>query len=118
MMVAAESASALSQTMLFTFGVFLKPVSREFSWNGAANSAASGVATLMVAITVPLIGTLVDRWGVRRCSCRASCGSRSALPRSRWRGIAARVRRALCHRRVFAAPAGGLRQSDLARGAV
>jgi MFS family permease len=50
----------------FTFGVFLKPISQEFGWNRGEISAASGVSNLMVAITVPLIGILIDRWGVRR----------------------------------------------------
>jgi MFS family permease len=52
--------------VLFTFGVFLKPVSQEFGWNRGALSAAISVAGLMIAITLPLIGILIDRWGVRR----------------------------------------------------
>jgi MFS family permease len=50
----------------FTFGVFLKPVSGEFGWNRGAMSAASGMASLMIALAVPFAGMLVDRWGVRR----------------------------------------------------
>ena len=50
----------------FTFGLFLKPVSQEFGWSRGAMSAASGAATLMMAMAVPFTGLLVDRWGVRR----------------------------------------------------
>lgn len=50
----------------FTFGLFLKPVSQELGWSRAAMSAASGAATLMMAMAVPFTGLLVDRWGVRR----------------------------------------------------
>ena len=52
--------------VFFTFGVFLKPVSQEFGWNRGAISAAISVSYLMVALTVPLTGILIDRWGVRR----------------------------------------------------
>jgi MFS family permease len=50
----------------FTFGLFLKPISQEFGWNRGAISAASAVASLMIAIAVPFAGMLVDRWGARR----------------------------------------------------
>ena len=46
----------------FTFGLFLKPVSQEFGWSRGAMSAASGAATLMMAMAVPFTGLLVDRF--------------------------------------------------------
>jgi predicted MFS family arabinose efflux permease len=51
---------------LFTFGVFLKPITAEFGWDRGTMSAASGMAALMIAVGVPVTGMLVDRWGVRR----------------------------------------------------
>jgi hypothetical protein len=39
----------------------LKPVSQEFGRNRGVISAATSVATLMVAITLPLTGILIDR---------------------------------------------------------
>ncbi len=51
---------------LFTFGLFLKPIGQEFGWDRGTMSAASGMASLMIAIAVPISGMLVDRWGVRR----------------------------------------------------
>ena len=51
---------------LFTFGVLLKPITEEFGWDRGTMSAASGMASLMIAVGVPVGGMLVDRWGVRR----------------------------------------------------
>ena len=50
---------------LFTFGLFLKPIREEFGWQRGTMSIASSMASLMIAVTVPLTGMLVDRWGVR-----------------------------------------------------
>jgi hypothetical protein len=33
----------------FTFGLFLKPIGQEFGWSRGAMSAASAVASLMIA---------------------------------------------------------------------
>jgi MFS family permease len=84
----------------FTFGLFLKPVSQEFGWSRGAMSAASGAATLMMAMAVPFTGLLVDRWGVRRVLLPVivlsafRCGDFAHL------GVAVGIRRALCHRGV------------------
>jgi MFS family permease len=50
---------------LFTFGVFLKPVSSEFGWERGTMSMAIGVSLFCGAIATPIIGYLVDRWGIR-----------------------------------------------------
>jgi len=52
--------------VVFTFGLFLKPVSHEFGWDRGTMSAASGMAALMSALAIPFVGMLMDRWGVRR----------------------------------------------------
>ena len=52
--------------MVFTFGVFLKPVISEFGWNRGTVSAALTAYQTIGAIATPLAGKLVDRWGVRR----------------------------------------------------
>jgi predicted MFS family arabinose efflux permease len=51
---------------MFTFGLFLKPISQEFGWDRGTMSAATSVASLMIALAVPVTGMLVDRFGVRR----------------------------------------------------
>jgi predicted MFS family arabinose efflux permease len=52
--------------LAFTFGLFLKPVSEEFGWDRGTTSAASAMASLMLAVGAPFTGMLVDRFGVRR----------------------------------------------------
>jgi len=51
---------------VFTFGVFLKPVSTEFGWSREAVSRAFGFAALSVALVSPKLGQLLDRFGPRR----------------------------------------------------
>jgi MFS family permease len=57
---------AQAPVILFTFGVFIKPLAQEFGWDRAQLSGASGMASLASAVAVPFIGMLADRWGVRR----------------------------------------------------
>lgn len=52
--------------MVFTFGIFLKPVSAEFGWSREAISRAFGFAALSVAVASPKLGQLLDRFGPRR----------------------------------------------------
>ncbi len=51
--------------VFFTFPVFLKPLAEEFSWSREAISAAYAVMTLASAVSAPLLGLLIDRWGPR-----------------------------------------------------
>jgi MFS family permease len=52
--------------LVYTFGVFLKPVAAEFHWSREAVSAAFGVAALSVAACSPVLGMLLDRYPARR----------------------------------------------------
>jgi predicted MFS family arabinose efflux permease len=51
--------------ILYTLGLFIKPLNQEFGWDRASISAAGGVAAIFSAITVPFVGSLIDRWGAR-----------------------------------------------------
>lgn len=51
---------------LFSFGVFIKPLEAEFGWDRASLSSALALCALLSALSVPLIGGLMDRFGVRR----------------------------------------------------
>ena len=68
--VALASAVCLlvgfASLLVYTFGVFLKPVAAEFGWSRQAVSAAFGVAALAVAACSPVLGALLDRYPVRR----------------------------------------------------
>jgi predicted MFS family arabinose efflux permease len=52
--------------VVFTFGVFLKPVSSEFGWSREAVSRGFGFAALAVAVASPKLGQLLDRLGPRK----------------------------------------------------
>lgn len=52
--------------LTFTFGVFLKSFSQEFSWSRTQISLAITLVSLGVTLTSPFLGRLVDRRGARR----------------------------------------------------
>jgi len=52
--------------MIFSFGVFLKPVTEDLGISRGELSTALGSATWLTALACPLVGWLFDRWGARR----------------------------------------------------
>jgi predicted MFS family arabinose efflux permease len=52
--------------IVFTLGLFIGPISDELGWDRANISLAGGAAGLCSALTVPIVGALMDRWGIRR----------------------------------------------------
>ncbi|MDR3718162.1 MAG: MFS transporter [Bryobacteraceae bacterium] len=52
--------------LVFTFSIFLKPLSVEFGWSRESISAAFGLAALTVAVCSPPLGHLLDRFGPRK----------------------------------------------------
>lgn len=51
---------------IFTFGIFLKPVTADLGWDRSAFAAGILAFQLASAASLPFMGTLVDRFGVRR----------------------------------------------------
>jgi MFS family permease len=51
---------------VFTFGVFLKPITEDLGLSRGAFSSALTFHAAIAAVALPLIGWLVDRWGARR----------------------------------------------------
>lgn len=68
--VAAASAVGVfvgfASLLVYTFGIFLKPLAEEFSWSREAVSAAFGIAAMTVAVCSPPLGYLLDRFPPRR----------------------------------------------------
>jgi predicted MFS family arabinose efflux permease len=56
----------MSGLTIFSFGVFILPLSREFGWTRAQISLASSFLIVANAITAPLVGAAIDRYGARR----------------------------------------------------
>jgi MFS family permease len=63
---------------VYTFTVFVKPLSAAFGWNRESISLGFGLAAMTVGACSPLIGRLIDRVGPRRvilpCMTVFSCG--------------------------------------------
>jgi MFS family permease len=57
---------SFASLLVYTFGVFLKPLTVEFGWSREAVSSAFGFAALMIAVASPILGLLFDRFGPRR----------------------------------------------------
>lgn len=51
--------------MQFTIGVFIKPISQDMGWDRATISFAMVASLIATGIMTPLVGRLVDRYGVR-----------------------------------------------------
>src|SRR5262249_4537287 len=68
--VAAASGVAVfvsfSSLLVFTFGVFLKPLTAEFGWSRESVSLAFAIAALGIAVCSPILGALLDKFGPRR----------------------------------------------------
>ncbi len=72
---------------VYTFGVFVRPLSAQFGWSREGISRGFGFAALSVAICSPTLGRWLDRYGPRRvilpCVTLFGCGVASlALLRS------------------------------------
>lgn len=52
--------------LVFTFGIFLKPLTAAFGWSRESVSAAFGFAAITVAVCSPALGHLLDRFGPRK----------------------------------------------------
>ena len=63
---------SFASLLVYTFGIFLKPLADEFGWSREAISAAFGIAAMTVAVCSPPLGYLLDRvQSSPRRSCRA-----------------------------------------------
>jgi MFS family permease len=58
---------------VFAFGVFIKPLEAEFGWSRASISTGLSLCGLFSALVLPLVGGLMDRYGVRRPLVIALC---------------------------------------------
>jgi MFS family permease len=51
---------------VFAFSVFIKPLQAQFGWDRASISAGLTFCALFAAFSLPVVGRLMDRFGVRR----------------------------------------------------
>ncbi len=64
--IAASCIYAIGTGQSISFGIFIKPMAREFGWSRAAINAAFGLNMLVLAVFSLVSGILVDRFGPRR----------------------------------------------------
>ena len=57
---------SIGPIIVFTLGVFLKPLGSELHWSRAEISLAFTLCAVMTSLAMPLVGRLVDRHGARR----------------------------------------------------
>src|SRR5438309_10093600 len=57
---------SFASVVIYTFGVFLKPLTQTFGWSRAQVSLAFTCTALTVAVCSPFIGRLLDRFPARR----------------------------------------------------
>src|ERR1700704_1945041 len=58
---------------VFAFGVFIGPLESEFGWSRASLGIAIALCALLSAVTLPFVGLLMDKFGVRRPMAIAIC---------------------------------------------
>ncbi len=52
--------------LVYTFGIFLKPLTAEFHWSREEVSRAFALAAITIAVVSPFLGIALDRFGPRR----------------------------------------------------
>jgi MFS family permease len=60
------NGSGLSGLPFYTFGVFVVPLVAAFGWTRGQVSIAASFLIVGTAITAPIIGSIIDRYGARR----------------------------------------------------
>ncbi|WP_322060184.1 MFS transporter [Paraburkholderia sp. J63] len=56
----------LGPVVLFTYGIFIQPISAQTGWSALSLASAIGPAMLITALSQPAIGYLLDRHGARK----------------------------------------------------
>lgn len=65
--------------LVYSFGVFIKPVSEDTGWDRTHIAAAIAPATLIIGLLSPLVGAATDRFGPRRVLIISSIALASGL---------------------------------------
>ena len=75
-MLAATMGVGLGVTgiAIYSFGLFIRPLAQEFGWSRGSISFGVTCLSLTTAVTSPLVGLAVDRWGVRTVAILSQIG--------------------------------------------
>ena len=71
---AAGACAGLTGLAFYTFGLFVKPLSEAFGWSRGQITLGMSFITLGTVLTAPLVGWLIDRYGVRKVAAPSLLG--------------------------------------------
>nr|WP_295106905.1 MFS transporter [uncultured Caulobacter sp.] len=63
---ALGACAGLTGLAFYTFGLFVKPLNAAFGWTRGEITLGMSFITLGTVVCAPLVGWMIDRWGVRR----------------------------------------------------
>jgi MFS family permease len=66
MVAAAMAGLSFATVAIYSMGLFMEPLSREFGWTRAQMSLGLSIVALFTVPLSPFAGALIDRWGSRR----------------------------------------------------
>lgn len=71
---AAGACAGITGLAFYTFGLFVKPLSEAFGWSRGQITLGMSFITLGTVLTAPLVGWLIDRYGVRKVAAPSLIG--------------------------------------------
>ena len=66
LVLACAVGFSFSSIINYSFGLFIEPLAREFGWSRAQVSVGLTISAVVSVLLSPVVGMLIDRWGVRR----------------------------------------------------
>ena len=66
MVASAMAGLSFATVAVYSMGLFMEPLSREFGWSRAQMSLGLSIVALFAVPLSPFAGALIDRWGSRR----------------------------------------------------
>lgn len=76
---AAGACAGLTGLAFYTFGLFVKPLSEAFGWSRGQITLGMSFITLGTVLTAPIVGWLIDRYGVRKVAAPSLLGIAAAF---------------------------------------
>ncbi len=76
---AVGACAGLTGLAFYTFGLFVKPLSTALGWTRGEITLGMSFITLGTVVCAPLVGWMIDKWGVRRVAAPSLLGAALAF---------------------------------------
>jgi predicted MFS family arabinose efflux permease len=76
---AVGACAGLTGLAFYTFGLFVKPLSTAFGWTRGEITLGMSFITLGTVVCAPVVGWMIDKWGVRRVAAPSLLGAALAF---------------------------------------